>query len=166
MVTRIPKTPAAPAELELDQAEPATSFQDLIAEAGAIDSGAPGAPGAALASPAPDPAASMAADLYGLLKMPRNLAAKRFAWWPEFGVVWSDDQLRAIAQAFADLCVHMGWDIDEAMGRFGPWLAIVVTVGVPSFVTWDAVQDRRAEIAKQAALAQKQATSAQHGDPQ
>ena len=95
-----------------------------------------------------------------------GLAAKRFAWWPEFGVVWSDDQLRAIAQAFADLCVHMGWDIDEAMGRFGPWLAIVVTVGVPSFVTWDAVQDRRAEIAKQAALAQKQATSAQHGDPQ
>lgn len=166
-MVKLVKAPPADALASEPATEPATSFQDLIAEAGAIDSAAPpGAPGAALATVAPDPAVTMAADLFALLKMPRNLVAKRFAWWPEFGVVWSDDQLRAIAQAFADLCVHMGWDIDEAMGKFGPWVAIVVTVGVPSYVTWDAVQDRRAQLAHQAAQAKKQATSAQHGDPQ
>ena len=136
------------AELELEHANGAAGFADLAAQAGAIDAGA----GLAVATPAAaiDPAATMAAEFFALLNMPRSLAAPRFAWWPEFGNVWSDEQLHAIAGALAALCIDQGWSLADLMGKYGPWIAVAMATGLPSFVTWSAIQDRRAELARQA----------------
>lgn len=165
MVSRLATAPAP--DLEDDQAAGAVDFGDLAAEAAAIDSGAPLQPSTAVALAPVDPAVVMAGELFALLKLPRNLAQKRFAWWPDFQTVWSDDQLNAIAQALAGVCVHMGWTIDQVMGKWGPWLALAVAAGLPAYVTWDAIQDRRAAHEQQAAQAKKQATGVQHsGHPQ
>ncbi|MEO8805854.1 MAG: hypothetical protein ABI433_07220 [Burkholderiaceae bacterium] len=150
MVTTIKKPAAAPAP---DQAGDASGFDDLTTQALLLDGGsaAPGAPAE------PEPGELMATELFALLKLPRVLAQKRFTWWPEFEKVWSDDQLRAIAQSFAQLAVHMKWDMDEIMSRFGPWLGLIIAAGVPAFVTWDAIQQRREAIAAhQKAMQQQQ----------
>ena len=128
-------------------------FRDLEAQAGTIDATAPGLPGTVAIAPA----VAMADEIFGLLKMPRALVQSRFAWWPEFGTVWSDDQLRVIAQALADLCAHMGWTLDQLMGQFGPWLALAIAAGMPAFATYLAIKDRRAVLQAQADAERKEA---------
>ena len=141
------KKPSLATEAAKDEAQE-IDFQDLHAEALGLDGAAPGA---AVPEVAPvDTHAVNVNGLVGLLRMPRAMLASRFGWWPEFGVVWSDDQLRAIAEALETLREHMGWDVDEIMGRFGPWVAVGLTAGMPAWVTWQAMQDRRAQLEAQA----------------
>ena len=149
--------------------EDVTSFADLAAQADAIDGGAtaPGQPGSSIAAAPADPVVTMTAEFYSLLKLPRSLAAPRFAWWPEFGTVWSDAQLQTIAGALAAVCIDQGWSLDDLMGKYGPWIALAVAAGMPSFVTWSAIQDKRAELAQQAEAQRRQHSGAQHrGDAQ
>lgn len=156
MVTTIKKPADAPAS---DQAgADSAGFADLVGQAEMLDGSAPGAPGTSIQTAAPDPVEKMAHEIFALLKLPRNLAQKRFAWWPEFGLVWSDDQLQTIAAAFANLCNEMGWQIDDLTAN--PWVIIAAALGVPCFVTWDAVQDRRAQLAADQARQRQQTSNA------
>lgn len=160
---------ARPSIGESEPVEDATSFDDLAAQADAIDAGgaAPGQPGSSIATAPADPAVTMTAEFFSLLKLPRSLAAPRFTWWPEFGNVWSDDQLQQIAGALAAVCIDQGWSLEDLMGKYGPWIALALAAGMPSFVTWSAIQDKRAELALQAEASRRQASSSQHrGDAQ
>lgn len=156
MVTTI-KKPAADGPPP-DQADTATGFADLLGHAEILDSGAPGAPGTSIQTAPVDPVEKMSGEIFALLKLPRNLAQKRFAWWPEFGLVWSDEQLQTIAAAFANLCNEMGWQVDDLTAN--PWVIMAAALGVPCFVTWDAVQDRRAQLAADQARQRQQTPSA------
>lgn len=164
------KVVAKPSIGESEPVDDVTSFADLAAQADAIDGGAaaPGQPGSSIAAAPADPLVTMTGELYALLKLPRSLAAPRFAWWPEFGNVWSDDQLQTIAGALAAVCIDMGWSLNDLMGKYGPWIALGMAAGMPSFVTWSAIQDKRAELVQQAEAQRRQQSSAQHhrGDAQ
>ena len=141
-------------------------FTDLLERANAID-GEPGeGPGTEVAKVEVDPAEVMARELFALLKLPRAVAAKRFAWWPQFDTVWSDAQLQAIAGALAALCIANGWDLGELLsGKYGPWIGLAIAVGMPAFVTWDAIQgERQARTQQAVAERTRQTTAANNGN--
>lgn len=143
--------------------EPAVdaSFRDLATAAANIDAGRKpddsASPVQLDTGPPIDPAVqALSAELYAMLQIPRDLIAPEFAWWPEFGKVWSDRQLQAIAGSFAALAAAQGWDAAELLGRYGPWLALAASAGLPAFTTWKVTQLRKAQIAE----ARKRATQA------
>lgn len=126
---------AAPVELPAD-------FAALEAEAAGVDAqGAPPAPGAVAAAV---PASNTAAELEGVLQMVRMLAAPACAWWPEFGQVWNDGQLRAIADAGAQVMDKHGWTVGETMSKWGPYVALIGATLPPAAVTWQAVKLKQA----------------------
>lgn len=89
-----------------------------------------------------------AAELKGVLTMARLMVAPMFAWWVEFKTVWSDDALEGIAQGGGAVMDRHGWSVGEALGQWGPYLALVGAVAPPAFVTYQAIKAREKEAAR------------------
>jgi hypothetical protein len=98
-----------------------------------------------------------AGELLGALQMVRTMASPLMAWWPEFGQVWNDDALGAIAASGAEIMHRHGWTLGEAWGQFGPYIALIGAALPPSLVTWQAVQQRRADARRTPQQRQQQA---------
>lgn len=128
----------------MDSAGALEALADLTREA---DDALPkGAAEAAQAAAEAESAKNVRA-IVGALKGGRKLAEPRFRWWRDFSEVWSDDQLQAIAQALEAVRLHMGWGVDELMGKWGPWLALALAAGVPAWATFEAIEARREALA-------------------
>lgn len=124
------------------------SLDQLAAEAASIE-GAAAAPGAP-AGPAPDAfgvaVEQTAAELLGAFQMARMMVAPMFGWWPEFGQVWGDSTLQNMANGWAQVMQRHGWTAGGLMGEFGPYIAAAGATLPPSFVTYQAIKARRAEL--------------------
>lgn len=132
----------------LDNAAPAEAGPDLshlMAEAHQLETGA--APAGPAAEAAPD---NSAAELLGALQMARMMVAPMFTWWAEFGRVWGDDTLQGIAQGGALVMQRHGWTMGGVMGEFGPYIALAGATLPPSFVTYQAIKQRRDELERAA----------------
>lgn len=147
MVTVI-KAPAAPETPPVEDAKPApvsADLQGLAAEAAALEAeaggAAPGQPGAAV--PAVD---NLEAELLSALQMARLGVGKfAFGWWQDFPQVWNDQTLQAIASAGAEIMRRHGWSMGEVLSQWGPYIALAGAVAPPSLVTWQALQERKAQ---------------------
>lgn len=117
-------------------ADPAASSADvaaLLSEAKAVDAGeagpapdgAPGQPGA-LALPDRRALAIGTAETVLAVALPLVEALA-----PRYGAAYGKPQRAAIVEAFASLAVAQGWDMGEALGRYGPWLALGAAVVGP-----------------------------------
>lgn len=112
----------------------------------------PGAPGSVV-----QPGPSAADELYSSLAMARAMVAPMMAWWPDFGQVWGDGTLRGIAQAGADVMARHGLTVGQLMGQWGPYLMLVMAAAPPSFVTYQAIQQRKREEAQRPRQGTRQA---------
>lgn len=159
-MNQAPAQPGAAGDTEDGQTE---NLQALADEGRALDLPplAPGAPDPAIVE-AQASAANIRA-IVAALKGARAMAAPKFAWWQDYRSVWADDQLQGIAGALEAVRDHMGWDTGELMAQFGPWLALLLATGVPAWTTYEAIQQRRRELAAQAQQRQRQANNAAPG---
>ena len=142
-------TTTPPAAAEEKEAGPVAGFEDLAADAEALEGG-----------PAPDPAKAAAAaaadleqtarDLMQTLHMARMLAAPAFRWWGEFGDVWGDNTLRGVSMHGAAIMQRHGWDFAEVMGKWGPYIGLAVCLAPPCLVTHQAIKARSAELERAA----------------
>lgn len=89
--------------------------------------------------------ATAAQELFGALQMLRMMAAPMMGWWRDFGTVWSDQTLQGIAEGGAQVMERHGWTLGDAWGQFGPYIALIGAALPPSLVTWQAIQQHRAE---------------------
>lgn len=137
MVQRIPAPPPAGPDTAAPAADPLDALQ---AQAHAIEGTADPAAPAALQPT--DPGAD-AAELLAALKLARSLARAPLKWWQDFPHVWGDDTLQAIAAAGAEVMALHGWTAGQLLGKWGPYLSLCMAVGAPSWVTWEAIKDRR-----------------------
>lgn len=85
------------------------------------------------------------ADLLQWLRLGRMTAAPAFPWWPEFGQVWNDKQLQAIAEAGAAVMQRHGMTLGAVMERWGPYVALVAATAGPSLATYTAIKAHRAQ---------------------
>jgi len=148
MVTRI----AAPAGADLEQSEGAASIDTLEQLAQRAEQQEAAAITAQDQAQAQAEAAQSVGNIKAIvaaLKGARQVLAGKFAWWPDYVVVWSDEQLSAIASALEAVRLHMGWGVDELVAKFGPWLMLAMAAGMPAWATYEAIQERRAELARQ-----------------
>lgn len=153
-----------------DQADGA-DFADLEAQAAAIEGPAAAAAPGALAQGAPtvDPVAvaAEAAELAGALQLARLLVRPMFGWWPDFGTVWSDAQIRQIAQAGAEVCIKHGWTMGDLMAKWGPYVGLALATAPPCVATYQAIGAHKAALAAQARQAKASAAgAAASGEPQ
>lgn len=124
----------------------APSLDGLLMEAQALEqSAAPPDVSEQQAAQQAAAVASAAEELLGALQMLRMMAAPMMSWWAEFGTVWSDQTLRGIADGGAAVMERHGWTLGQAWGQFGPYIALIGAALPPSLVTWQAIQQRRAE---------------------
>jgi len=49
--------------------------------------------------------------------------------------VWSDPQLKAIADAIIELCKLHGWTVGDFFGVYGPYIQLAMALGMPLLVT-------------------------------
>lgn len=49
--------------------------------------------------------------------------------------VWNDKQLHQIASAIVDICHLHGWTTGEFFGAYGPYIALLMALGIPVAVT-------------------------------
>ena len=102
-----------------------------------------GAPGAAGQAGTPEPPAQLVAELAAYLKMARAAAAEQMSWWPKFAEVWSDSTLQAIAHAAAAVMqLHNLSNVEQFMGKFGPYVRLAMAIGMPAVVTYQALRHR------------------------
>ncbi len=126
-----PAEPAAPANPELDAIE---------REAAALESGQ-----AAAAAP-PQIATNTAAELREALGLVRVMATPVFSDWPAYGQeVWSDGQLRAIADAGGAIMDRHGLTMGEFWESWGPYIALIGATAGPSLATWQHLKIRKAQ---------------------
>ncbi len=92
-------------------------------------------------------ASDPAAELFSALQLVRMMAAPMMRWWADYLTVWSDDALRGIAQAGAQVMERHGWTMGEAWNRFGPYVALIGAALPPSLLTWQAIKLRQLEVA-------------------
>ena len=157
---------------DLNDGEAATyiDFSDLENEAARVEGlegGTEGAPGQSTATPI-DPLLQAANDLEQALKMAKLIVKPMFAWWTDFESVWSDSQVRAVADAGAAVMSKHGWTTGDVFAQFGPYIALGIALIPPAIATKSAVTQHREKIAAQARAA-KHASSpetVQSGDPQ
>ncbi len=142
MVARVKKEDAGTVA---ETAIPAPAFAALEAQAQALE----GAAVAPLERQEQEQQAveveNTCASILGALKMARAAARPRLNWWSEFGEVWSDSTLQEIASAGAEVMALHGLTLGEFMGKWGPYFALAGAVAGPSLVTWDAIQERKAQ---------------------
>jgi hypothetical protein len=91
--------------------------------------------------------ATLSTELLAALTMARDMAEPTMTWWPEFHSTWSDAALAKIAGSAAVVMQMHGWDMGTAWVKLGPYIALIGAVGMPSFVTWQAVKERQAQLA-------------------
>ncbi|RZS56716.1 hypothetical protein [Sphaerotilus mobilis] len=127
---------AAPSSQALDALE-----AQAVALDAAASPPAPGAPGQA----EPVPALDTAAELLGVLELLRMMAGPAMTWWPDFGQVWSDAQIRQIAQAGGAVIDRHGWAVGGLMSTWGPYLGLAAATLPPAAATYAAMRQHRAE---------------------
>ena len=161
-MVKLVSRPDAPPAAAADQVDEATSFADLAGEAELIDTGS-AVPRTALATVPPDPVAAQARELLDVLTLARQIVKPMFAWWPEFGDVWADQQLASVADAGALVMDKHGWTTGAMFQEFGPYIALGMATVPPAIATHQAIKARKAQAA---AEAQAKARAARNGDPQ
>lgn len=126
----------------------APDFAHLAAEAAAIEGGPPvaGTPEAAAAEVSL--LTTTQHELHGALEMARMMVGPMFAWWPDFGQVWSDQTLNGIAAGGAAVMVKHGWSMGELFSEYGPYLALAGATLPPSLATWQVIKQRRVQLAQ------------------
>lgn len=146
MVVRIPAPAPAdsgaqdPQDTGADTVHPLDALADVTRQA---DDALPPGAAQAQAQAAALEAQQNVRAIVGALKGVRKLAEPKFRWWRDFHDTWADDTLQGIAEALEAVRLHMGWGVEELMGRFGPWIALAMAAGMPAYATWEAIQARR-----------------------
>lgn len=123
MVTRIEKQPGEPAENPLYQ-----QLEDMAERATANSAPPPEPP------PAPD---HLERDLLDMLTMVQAVA-RRGMWWltpGEFEQLWGAGTIKAMAEPGAEIMRRNGWTVSDAMGKYGPYLALAAAVAPPAIAT-------------------------------
>lgn len=120
----------------------ADGLDHLLLQAQNIDAGQ--SPQAA-AVPVEVVPSNTADELLGVLTMARLMVAPMFAWWQEFGGVWNDATIKAIADGGGAVMDRHGWSVGEVLGQWGPYIALIGAVAPPSFVTYQAIKAREKE---------------------
>lgn len=151
-----PVQAGAPATPSVDQVRP---LSELAKHAEAIDAGAPAAaPGlpAVVASAAPSDEKTVR-EVSAMLRSLRNAAdplvvGLGYMEEGQVAALWGDDTLTNIAEPLVEILKSAGWSGD--MGKFGPWIALVMAAGAPVAGTIALVKVNRA-----AALAAPQGQS-------
>jgi hypothetical protein len=148
-MVNVVKKPGEPADVQdasaptAGQAGPAADdLAALSAEAAALEAGAMPGPvpvGQAVVSD------NLEAEVLSALQMARLAAGSMLKWWPDFKAVWSDDALRNIAAAGAEVMRRHGWSMGELMSSWGPYIALVGAIAPPAMVTYQAIQERKEE---------------------
>lgn len=129
-----------------DQPAPAGDpLAALEAQAAALEAAA-----APAALPGAAPAMSTADELLAALQLVRMMAAPMVTWWPDFGTVWSDQQIGQIAASGGAIMEKHGWTMGDAMSTYGPYIALMGATVPPAAATYAAIQQHRAELAAQA----------------
>ncbi len=127
----------------IDQPAPAGDpLAALEAQAAALESAA-----APAALPGAAPAMSTADELIAFMQMGRMIAAPAVTWWPQFAAVWSDHQLRQIADSAAAIMEQHGWNMGEVASKYGPYIAMLCAIIPPCVATYFAFKQRQMELA-------------------
>lgn len=144
------------------EAAPA-GFEDLATEAASLEGGPPipGTPEAA-ASEA-DALKATAAELLQALVMARMLCGPMFAWWPDFGRVWSEQTLQGIANGGAAVMLRHGWTMGEFFEKWGPYIALAMATAPPCAVTYQAIKAHRHQLQQQQQHGQAPRTTSSEG---
>lgn len=108
------------------------AFDELAADAAALDTGRRGP------APAPPDPAQVAGDeaaelveLVGMLALPMlPVVLPRIG--DRLADAYGPDQRAAIARALGALAVKRGWSISDAVGRYGPELALLAALAGPA----------------------------------
>jgi hypothetical protein len=122
-----------------------TSLDGLLSEATMLEGAGQVKSDQAAQAAAVDTITATAAELNDALQLARALAAPTMSWWPQFGEVWSDKALSAIAMAGAQVMQRHGWTMAETWAKLGPYIALVGALAPPSLVTWQAVKQHQAQ---------------------
>lgn len=122
--------------------DPAGISKATLANLDALDGADKTSPGGAPGGATPAPDHTTRDQLLAALRMARAAAADRFKWWPNFAEVWADGTLQEIADAGADVMRLQGWTVGEFMGKYGPYVRLALAVGVPGWVTMEALRTR------------------------
>jgi len=130
------------------EGQPLADFSALEAQAKALEGAGQEAQQEREQEQAAEAIASAADELLGALEMLRMMAAPLMEWWPKFESTWSDKTLKAIAKGGAEVMQRHGWTLEGAWTHLGPYVALLAAVLPPSLATWQAVQQRRIELAE------------------
>lgn len=161
MVTIVKKTdPATEGQPAPDAAAAAADpgLADLAAQAASLEGEA--GPVAGVAAVQSD---NLEAELLSALQLARVAAGSLLKWWPEFREVWSDQALANIASAGAEVMRRHGWNMGELLSQWGPYIALVGAITPPAMVTYQAMQDHKAEQMRAARAAREGATNGGQG---
>jgi hypothetical protein len=123
---------------------PAASGLDVLA-ARAAELEGQHAPPPPPGTPEPMTPEDTAHELRGALEMVRLMASPAFAWWPQFGQVWSDQTLQAMATNGAVIMERHGWTVGQALAEWGPYIGLIGATLPPALATYQAVQTRKLE---------------------
>lgn len=140
MVTRIEHQPAG------EQPAPVPDLSAVEALAGTLEGAADEQAQAQAQADEQATAQSEAAALLGALKLARVMVGPMFRWWPDFESVWSDQTLDGISEGAAAVMARHGWTVAGAMGELGPYIALIGATAPPAFVTYQAIQHRKAQL--------------------
>jgi hypothetical protein len=120
---------------------------DLVAAADQLDQAALIVPGA----PPPEPEPDQATELFGALQLVRDMVAPML---PDdkaapFKTLWPDSTLQAAATAGAAVCELHGWSLTDALGKYAPYIALLVAVAPPGVATAKLLQAPKTQPAGQ-----------------
>jgi len=94
------------------------------------------------------PVSTTSDELLAALELVRAMAGPLVSWWPQAADVWSDAQLKAIADAGGKVMDKHGWTMGETMSEWGPYLALAGATLPPAAATFAAIKAHRAELAE------------------
>lgn len=135
MVTDQAQQPAeAPAHEEFDEA-------GLTGLVGELEAGADaGTPEPVQQGP------GTAEELRQALDMVRAMARPLFADWQDFGSVWSDTTLQAMAENGGAIMDRHGWTMGGLLSQWGPYIGLAAAVGPAAMATYQHVKLKRARL--------------------
>lgn len=88
-------------------------------------------------------AATTAQELLSIAKMVRGMAlplapeAKR----ARIAQAWTDEVLKNASEAWANVMAMHGWTVGEALGKYGPYMALAASLAPPVLVTVQIIKE-------------------------
>lgn len=132
MVTRVEKSPPPGAPGEDDQAGDHATLDQIAAEGAKLDGPKP-----ADQKAEQQVLASEASEIETALVMIRAVAVPlaREYHQEQLAALWSDKQLREIAEALVDCARASGITVTDWFGRYGHWVRLGFALGLPAMAT-------------------------------